>query len=156
MSITKFKRKPSPRPTVAKIRELEFQLKESQELAQLLNVRLQGLPEGFIPQEGFESLFSILKEAHDQAAFGKGQERHGQGLPYGAQPMQTISFIMRGSQGILWQAIKKIQEANGKLDDARLNGDPEMIKLAKRFARRELLGAINYVAGALIYEDAHQ
>lgn len=112
-------------------------------------------PQGFIPQEGFESLFAVLKEAHDQAAFGKGRERHGQNLPYAAQPMQTISFMLRGSQGILWQAIKKIQEANGKLDEARISGDPEQCAAAKKFARRELLGAINYLAGALIYEDAH-
>lgn len=110
---------------------------------------------GFFPEEGFEPLFAVLKEAHDQAAFGKGRERHGAGLPYAAQPMQTISFMLRGSQGILWQAIKKIQEANGKLDDARRSGDPEESKAAKAFARRELLGAINYLAGALIYEDAH-
>ena len=143
------------RPTMAQLQALEAKLAESNKALELARAELARIPEGFIPQPGFESLFSILREAHDQAAFGKGQERHGQGLPYGAQPMQTISFLMRGSQGILWQAIKKIQEANGKLDDARLLGDLDTITLAKRFARRELLGAVNYVAGALIYEDAH-
>lgn len=150
----------TPRPSAARVRDPKKtaqRIKEDRLLARIeeLEKDLATMPMGFVPEEGFESLFNILKEAHDQAAFGKGKERHGQGLPYAAQPMQTISFMLRGSQGLLWQAMKKIQEANGKLDDARVSGDREEIGNAKRFARRELLGAINYLAGALIYEDAH-
>lgn len=49
----------------------------------------------------------------------------------------------QGSQGILWQAIKKIQEASGK-PDARQSGTPEESKAAKAFARG-LPRAINYL-----------
>lgn len=112
-------------------------------------------PTGFVPAEGYENLFRILKEAHDQAAFGKGAQRHGNALPFGVQPMQTIGFLLHSSEGMLYQVIKKTQEANSRLEAARRSGDPEESKAAKDFARRELLGAINYLAGALIYEDAH-
>lgn len=107
------------------------------------------------PAPGFESLYRVLMEAHDQAAFGKGAERHGHGLPYNAQPMQGISFLLGSSEGLLWQVIKKTQEAQTKLAMARGCPDKEVKQIALQFARRELLGAINYLAGALIYEEAH-
>lgn len=141
-------------------RKTPQQIKEDRLLARIENLQkdlaaARTAPTGFVPAEGYENLFKILKEAHDQAAFGKGAQRHGNELPFGAQPMQTIGFLLHSSEGMLYQVIKKTQEANSRLDAARRSGAPEESKAAKDFARRELLGAINYLAGALIYEDAH-
>lgn len=147
----------TPRPSAARVRDLErtvttleCHVKDLQD-----DLKEARAAQGFFPAEGYEPLFRILKEAHDQAAFGKGADRHGNGLPFAAQPMQTIGFLLHSSEGMLYQVLKKTQEANSKLEDARRSGDPEEVKAAKKFARRELLGAINYLAGALIYEDAH-
>lgn len=129
-----------------RIRALEAQVQELQ--AQL------GDP-GFKPAEGYESLFRILRKAHDQAALGKGKERHANDLPFGAQPMQGIGFLLHSSEGMLYQAMKKIQEANTVLEQGRRSQDPAVVDAGKRFAERELLGAIVYTAGALLFEEAH-
>lgn len=86
----------------------------------------------------YTSLRGILDEAYAQAATGKGAERHGNGLPFTEQPMQVVSGLLGSPTGLYFQAIKKIQEAHRMTGDAR---------------RRELLGAINYIAGVLVYED---
>lgn len=88
---------------------------------------------------GYESLADVLKRAYDQAAIGKGAQRHATGLPFHEQPMQTISQLVGSNDGLLYQAMKKIQESQRMDRDA---------------AVRELLGAIVYVAGAIIYEEA--
>lgn len=89
----------------------------------------------------YDSLDSILKRAYDQAAHGKGAERHACGRPFEEQPMQTISALLGTHNGLLYQAMKKIQESN------RLDRDA---------AVRELLGAINYIAGAIIYIEKQE
>lgn len=87
--------------------------------------------------EGYESLASILKEAYEQAAVGKGRERHGNGLPFDEQPMQTISQLLDSENGMAFQAIKKMQEG---------------IRLPTTDAKvRELLGTIVYTAGIILY-----
>ncbi|HZZ05642.1 hypothetical protein [Paraburkholderia sp.] len=86
---------------------------------------------------GYDSLASVLRRAFDQAAKGKGAERHAQGAPFEAQPMQTISDLV-GIGFVLGQAMKKAQEAQRLPHDA---------------AVRELLGAINYIAGAVIFME---
>ncbi len=74
--------------------------------------------------------------ALEQASHGKGAERHGQGKPFDQQPMMQISRMLNGSPvGCMYQAIKKTQEAS------RMDADA---------AQRELLGAINYLAGAYL------
>ena len=108
-----------------------------------------------IPAPGYETLTNVLRGALEQAADGKGKERHANALPYAAQPMQTIGFLLHSSEGMLYQVIKKVQEANTQLENARRSGDEEALMAAKKFARSEMLGAINYLAGAIIYEDAH-
>jgi len=97
-----------------------------------------------IPIEGsttnnYKSLSDVLERAYQQAAHGKGRERHAQVQPFDKQPMQTISQLVGSCDGLRYQAIKKIQEA------ARLDHDS---------AVRELLGAINYIAGAIIYMES--
>ena len=87
---------------------------------------------------GYEPLAAILREAHDQAAKGKGIERHGNGKPFVDQPIMAIGR-MCGVGFQTGQIQKKVQEATtmaGRGDNAA--------------AIRELLGAINYSAAAIL------
>lgn len=86
----------------------------------------------------YESLRGVLEEAYQQAASGKGAERHGNGLPFEEQPMQVISDLLDSDAFMAGQAIKKIQEA------ARMDSEA---------ARREYLGAICYLAGVIVRMD---
>lgn len=88
----------------------------------------------------YDSLEVVLKAAYNQAASGKGKERHaGNGLSFTDQPMQTISKLLNTSDGLAFQAIKKVTEAKG------------MQTFEQK--ERELLGAINYIAGIIIFEE---
>ena len=86
--------------------------------------------------DDYHSLTCVLARAYEQAAKGKGAVRHADGRPFTEQPMQTISELLGTHEGLLYQAMKKIQESN---------------RLEKEPAIRELLGAINYLAGAIIF-----
>lgn len=89
--------------------------------------------------ENYSCLKAVLDAAFEQASAGKGAERHGQGgdLDFMEQPMMSISALLNSDGGLAYQAIKKIVEARGM----------------KEFARqeRELLGAINYIAGMIMH-----
>ena len=89
----------------------------------------------------YADLRQVLMQALEQASGGKGAQRHGQGKPFDRQPMLEISRMLNGSPiGCMYQAIKKTQEASRMDVDA---------------AQRELLGAINYLAGAyLLLEES--
>ena len=88
----------------------------------------------------YESLRNVLNMAYEQAAFGKGAERHGNGLPFEEQPMQTISNLLNNDAGMAFQAMKKLVEGrNLETKEARI---------------REYLGAINYIAGMVIREQS--
>lgn len=87
--------------------------------------------------EGYERLADVLRRAYRQAAFGKGRERHANDLPFHCQPMQVISKLIGSEAGMAFQAIKKINEA------LRLPTPERQVA--------ELLGAINYIAGVVIY-----
>lgn len=84
----------------------------------------------------YAALDAVLARAWQQAACGKGAERHGQSKSFTEQPMQTISDLLNTQSGMLYQAMKKIQESTRMDRDA---------------AVRELLGAVNYIAGAIIW-----
>ena len=88
----------------------------------------------------YASLSNVLRRAYDQASSGKGQERHGQDLPFAKQPMQLIQDLC-GEGFALGQAMKKMQESQRLPHDAAI---------------RELLGAINYIAGAIIHKEKLQ
>ena len=90
---------------------------------------------------GYESLARVLHRAYDQAAQGKGAERHACSRPFTGQPMQSISELLGSETGLLYQAMKKIQESQRLDQDAAI---------------RELLGAINYIAGAVIFKEGKQ
>ena len=91
---------------------------------------------------GYSDLAEVLGEAFSQAAFGKGKERHATDLPFHQQPMQQIAQ-RRGIGFILGQADKTSEEAQGMLE----RGDLLAFE-------REILGAINYMAGAVIFARA--
>ncbi len=87
--------------------------------------------------KGYEKLVAVYQAAHDQAAKGKGDERHANGQPFHEQRMQQISGLLRSSDGMAFQAIKKLTEGLQFEDHARREA--------------ELLGALNYIAGIVIY-----
>jgi len=86
---------------------------------------------------GYECLAAVLADAYDQAAIGKGAERHADGRAFDEQPMQQL-IDLYGPGFALGQAAKKAQESQRMKPDA---------------ARRELLGAIVYLAGAIVSLD---
>ncbi|WP_445362063.1 hypothetical protein ACJJIQ_00085 (plasmid) [Microbulbifer sp. ANSA003] len=102
-----------------------------------------GYPDGGpvykLDDPNYQRLADVLERAHNQASKGKGEERHANGERFEDQPMQIISGLLDTDGGMAFQAIKKIQEAR---------------RLPTRERRvRELLGAINYVAGMIIFEE---
>lgn len=90
--------------------------------------------------KGYEKLDDVLARAYNQASQGKGAERHANELPFHEQPMQQVANQV-GRGFLLGQAIKKIIEAQGLPADR---------------AVAEMLGAINYIAGAVIHLEGQQ
>lgn len=116
-----------------------------------------GLPRIYIPGEGkmrdphkmlnaeivpvenpdYDSVMSVLMDAFQQLSVGKGKDRHGHGLNFEDQDMLQIMEGV-GINFALGQAMKKI------LEGRRLKMDK---------AREEFLGAIIYMAGAVVWLD---
>lgn len=115
--------------------------------ADLREARGQRVPEAgrLAPVAGLDDAYSslrrVLDAAYDQAATGKGAERHANARSFESQPMQSISDLLGDNHGLLFQAVKKIQEST-RLPHYRRR-------------ERELLGAINYIAGAIIFDTNH-
>jgi len=88
-------------------------------------------------EPGYELLADVLQAALDQAQAGKGRERHANNLPF---EQQTIMQTARahGVAFLTGQAEKKAREMHGLPTADR--------KVA------ELLGAINYLAAAVLLE----
>ncbi len=87
----------------------------------------------------YAALYCVLMDAYDQAANGKGKERHANDKPFTDQPIMEIGRMV-GVGFNLGQAMKKAQEASRMKPEA---------------AKRELYGAINYIASAiLLIEEA--
>lgn len=88
-------------------------------------------------EKGYEKLVAVFQAAHDQAAHGKGKERHANGLPFHEQRMQSISKLLDSPDGMAYQVVKKMTEG---------------LQFEDRQQReKELLGAINYLAGIVIF-----
>lgn len=107
---------------IAKLRDKNtFLANENDRLNELCSHPLQG----------------VFDDCIDQAASGKGEERHGHGKPFMQQPWVTLGDTY--SSGFLFgQAAKKLSEAQFlPTPEARL---------------RERLGAINYIAMGIIHE----
>ena len=83
----------------------------------------------------FSELREVLDAAYEQAASGKGDERHGHGAPLEAQPV----FRLMRDHGIGFAT----GQASKKAVEALSMDDPEA-------AERELLGAIVYLAFAIL------
>jgi hypothetical protein len=87
-----------------------------------------------VVKPGYEELDRILELAFEQAANGKGNDRHGRkGEAWHEQPIIRHQKAY-GIGGALFQAAKKMEEAMEMADSSR--------------ARFELLGAIVYIAAA--------
>lgn len=102
---------------------------------------LTNVPAGPFDVPGYDTLSNVLIRAYNQAAKGKGKERHAQAKPFDQQPMQAL-IALNGLGFATGQAGKKAQEA--------LRMEPDK-------AIHELLGAIVYIAGTIIaIEKGHQ
>ena len=85
--------------------------------------------------EGYDSLAGVLVMALEQAASGKGKERHARpDVPFERQPICELPRMV-GHQGTAYQVMKKTQEA---------------MRMPADRAVAELLGAINYVAATIL------
>lgn len=83
-------------------------------------------------------LQQVFNDGVQQAAGGKGNERHGDGKAFDEQPWVDLAEAF-GSGFLFGQAAKKLREAQ---------------KLPTHEARRhERLGAINYIAMGILFED---
>lgn len=90
---------------------------------------------------GYKPLEKVFELAYEQAASGKGKERHGMTEDFLSQPIMYLTESV-GVGFPIGQACKKAMEAVKLLE----------IK-GKGAAQSELLGAINYLAAAYIYID---
>ena len=88
--------------------------------------------------DNYSELKRVLGMAYNQAAEGKGKERHANGEKFEDQPIMTIAKG-HGLGYQTGQAAKKLQEAHTLL---KLRG--------KHAAIQEILGAINYAAAAVL------
>jgi len=88
-------------------------------------------------EKDYLSLRKVLDTAYAQAAYGKGKERHANSKPFEEQPMQALSDQIGSEAGLIFQACKKATEG------LRMGDTERTIK--------EYLGAINYLAGAVIF-----
>lgn len=90
-----------------------------------------------VVEHDYKALRDVLDAAYDQAAYGKGKKRHARNNPFHEQHMQSISRLLDSDAGMAFQVVKKLTEGLDMADhDAR---------------ERELLGAIVYLAGIVVY-----
>lgn len=87
---------------------------------------------------GYEDLAAVLHRAFNQAAHGKGKERHANGEPFSRQVIQDMARRF-GVGSLLGQAFKKSEESQRLPTDRAVN---------------ELLGSIVYLAAAVIALEA--
>lgn len=125
--------------------DMQFQIQAQSQYGDWLPVEINAKPSdwnwSYIPKirvkahcAHYDLLHNILNEAYDQAASGKGKERHANGKPWDEQPIAEIGRMV-GVGFNTGQAIKKLQESSRMEPDA---------------ACHELLGAIVYAASAIM------
>lgn len=89
---------------------------------------------------GYRELHDVLRRALSQAAHGKGKDRHATpGVPFVEQPIVTEGLEQGGNGFQIGQARKKALES---------------MRPPKERAVAELLGAINYLAAAVILVES--
>lgn len=91
-------------------------------------------------EANYLQLALVLQRAHDQAAYGKGKDRHANDLPFHEQRMLSISRLLDSPDGMAYQVLKKVTEGL------------ELPSTERKVAK--LLGAINYLAGIVIFLEA--
>jgi hypothetical protein len=84
---------------------------------------------------GYDDLFHVLALAYDQAARGKGKERHANNKPFAKQPLMQLADKF-GTGFLLGQASKKLEECTG---------------LPYGQDVKEILGAIVYSCAAVMH-----
>lgn len=90
------------------------------------------------PQSEYDSLSDVLQRAFDQAAHGKGAQRHARIAERFEDQVILEGAARFGTGALLFQAYKKSEESQ------RMSTQP---------AVKELLGAINYLAAAVIERE---
>ena len=94
--------------------------------------------EDFDKCDPYYALAAVLGDALEQASKGKGKERHApNGERFEEQRMLAISRLLNSERGMAFQVCKKVTEGIDLPTTER--------KVA------ELLGAINYIAGMVIF-----
>lgn len=88
---------------------------------------------------GYEKLADVLQRAYEQAALGKGKDRHASEKPFHEQPMQDL-IRLHGVGFATGQASKKSVEG------------VKLPTVERQVA--ELLGAIVYLSGTVIAIEA--
>lgn len=84
-------------------------------------------------------LSSVFKSAIEQTTDGKGMQRHGRDIPFLDQPWYEIANT-HGIGFLSGQAEKKLREAMSNMG-----------KSDNDWWEKEMLGAINYIAMAVLY-----
>lgn len=87
----------------------------------------------------------VFDQCVEQAVAGKGEERHGHGVPFMEQPWHQIAD-RQGLGFLVGQAEKKIGEASTMLQQ---NPGADGVE----FWQKEIRGAINYLAMAMLYVE---
>jgi len=90
----------------------------------------------------FTPLFGAVIGCLEQVVRGKGRERHARGRDFIDQPIMVLPRLLGGDVGLgglIFQALKKTEEAVGLPHDRRL---------------AELRGAVIYLLAAIMHEEA--
>lgn len=92
-------------------------------------------------RDDYLPLLRTFLGALDQAAYGKGRERHANDLPFVEQPILTMAHMLDSDAGLAQQVIKKTIEARTlPTKQARIN---------------ELRGTLVYAAAMILFEEMH-
>lgn len=89
-------------------------------------------------------LMGVYQAAIAQANHGKGEERHGKGTPFLQQPWVDLAKT-HGVGFLTGQADKKLREASTNIDVA-----------SNDWWEKEMLGALNYIAMAILHRKVNK
>lgn len=91
---------------------------------------------GAVTDDGYDTLRAVYARAVEQASRGKGKERHAlEGEPFEEQQIVELNERIGSNHGAIFQACKKATES---------------CRLPRERAVAELLGAMNYLAAAVL------
>lgn len=92
-------------------------------------------------RDDYLPLLRTFLGALEQAAYGKGRERHANDLPFVEQPILTMARMLDSDAGLAQQVIKKTVEARSlPTKQARIN---------------ELRGTLVYAAAMILFEEVY-